>query len=158
MTSRRYVIGLLALALTVPSCGAAFAISGDYNNNGVVDAADYVVCRENLGTLNWMPNDTTPYWVMDDDYGVWQQGFGKPTGTRDAQRVPRHQRARTDNLGLVAHRVSRHVPAPPWAPKSFVILFDFARIRVQQPLLDFRAGCRCQAAIVPPNMLDLLFF
>jgi hypothetical protein len=56
-------------------------IPGDYNDDGVVDTADYVVWRENLNTTNTIPNDTTPGWVMDEDYVVWKAEFGRAAGT-----------------------------------------------------------------------------
>ncbi len=49
--------------------------TGDYNNNGVVDAADYVLWR-NGGTL---ANDPTPG-NQPADYGVWRANFGSVTG------------------------------------------------------------------------------
>lgn len=56
------------------------AFFGDYNNDGVVDAADQVVWRKTLGT------SVAPYSGADgdgdgmidqDDYGVWQRNFGE---------------------------------------------------------------------------------
>jgi hypothetical protein len=52
-------------------------LSGDYNENGVVDAADYVVWRENLNQSVSLPNDTTPGTVTQADYSVWRVNFGK---------------------------------------------------------------------------------
>ncbi len=52
---------------------------GDYNGNGAIDAADYVVWRDNLGTTNTIPNDMTPGMVTQVDYDVWRANFGKPT-------------------------------------------------------------------------------
>ena len=49
---------------------------GDYNGNGLVDAADYVLWR-NGGTLQ---NDATPG-VQPGDYDVWKANFGKPPGS-----------------------------------------------------------------------------
>jgi hypothetical protein len=49
---------------------------GDYNNNGIVDAADYVVYMKHLNTLETIPNDETPGWVMVDDFEVWRRRFG----------------------------------------------------------------------------------
>lgn len=49
---------------------------GDYNGNGVVDAADYVRWRDTLGTQTALPNDSTPGMVTQDDYAVWRQNFG----------------------------------------------------------------------------------
>ena len=55
---------------------AARRQTGDYNNNGVVDAADYVLWR-NGGTLQ---NDPTPG-VQPGDYAVWRANFGKTGGS-----------------------------------------------------------------------------
>ena len=56
------------------------ALPGDYNGNGEVDAADYVVWRKTLGTS--MPNysgaDGNGNGVVDqDDQAVWRAHFGE---------------------------------------------------------------------------------
>ncbi len=51
-------------------------VTGDYNNNGVVDAADYVLWR-NGGPLQ---NDPTPG-VQPADYDAWKANFGKIPGS-----------------------------------------------------------------------------
>ena len=56
-------------------------LTGDFNNNGTVDAADYVLWR-NDGPLM---NDPTPDSVGPEDYGVWRENFGRSTaGTTGA--------------------------------------------------------------------------
>lgn len=50
-------------------------LTGDYNNNGTVDAADYVLWR-NGGPLQ---NDPTPG-VQPEDYGAWRANFGRTAG------------------------------------------------------------------------------
>jgi hypothetical protein len=55
-------------------------LDGDYNGNGAVDAADYVVWRDNLDTNFDMPNDTTPGNVGSEDYDEWKSNFGPPSG------------------------------------------------------------------------------
>ena len=50
-------------------------VLGDYNNNGTVDAADYVVWRNN-GPLQ---NDPTPG-VQAADYDFWRMRFGATSG------------------------------------------------------------------------------
>jgi hypothetical protein len=50
-------------------------LSGDYNNNGKVDAADYVVWR-NAAATDILPNDMTPGTVDASDLGVWRVNFG----------------------------------------------------------------------------------
>jgi hypothetical protein len=66
------------LAFKYGALAAAPNPTGDYNNNGAVDAADYVLWR-NGGPLQ---NDPTPG-VQPGDYGVWRANFGQtggPTG------------------------------------------------------------------------------
>jgi hypothetical protein len=45
-------------------------LAGDYNNNGIVDAADYVVWRKGLGTI-----------YTQSDYNVWRANFGQTAGS-----------------------------------------------------------------------------
>ena len=56
-------------------------ISGDYNNNGAVDAADFVVWRENQGSTNTLPNDPTGGTIGTTQYNTWRSNFGKPPGS-----------------------------------------------------------------------------
>jgi hypothetical protein len=58
------------------SLGAAPGTNGDYNNNGIVDAADYTLWRKNLAHNVTLPNDTTPGMVTAVDYTVWRTNFG----------------------------------------------------------------------------------
>lgn len=67
---------------------ASAAINGDYNNNGIVDAADYTVWRDNLGRSVTLPNDTTPGTVTQADYTVWKSNFGAVAGAGSAATVP----------------------------------------------------------------------
>jgi hypothetical protein len=61
----------------VPTVGTTpIAVQGDYNNNGTVDAADYVLWR-NGGPL---ANDPTPG-VSPADYDFWKSRFGAVTGS-----------------------------------------------------------------------------
>jgi hypothetical protein len=50
-------------------------LPGDYNENGVVDAADYTVWRDRLGSPVSLPNDDTDG-VGLDDYDRWKANFG----------------------------------------------------------------------------------
>lgn len=56
--------------------------AGDYNNNGIVDAADYTLWRDNLNTSATLPNDTTPG-VTQNDYNVWKANFGSSGSSLD---------------------------------------------------------------------------
>ena len=51
-------------------------IPGDYNDDGTVDAADYVVWRTNEGTQNTLPNDPIGGAIGDDQYNQWASNFG----------------------------------------------------------------------------------
>ena len=53
------------------------AVQGDYNANGVVDAADYTVWRDNLGSTVDLAADGNGNGVVDQaDYAVWVENFG----------------------------------------------------------------------------------
>jgi hypothetical protein len=55
-------------------------VPGDYNDNGTVDAADYVVWRHSLGQSVTLPNDSTPGTVDQADYDDWRAHFGNSAG------------------------------------------------------------------------------
>ena len=54
----------------------AAGLPGDYNQNGTVDAADYTLWRNNLGSGTSLPNDDTAG-VDQDDYARWKTHFGE---------------------------------------------------------------------------------
>jgi T5SS/PEP-CTERM-associated repeat protein len=75
------------VVLNVVSAGLA----GDYNGNGTVDAADYTVWRNNLGSLAALPNDDTAG-VGPDDYVRWKQHYGETaTGSGGIAQLATHQ-------------------------------------------------------------------
>jgi hypothetical protein len=51
-------------------------VVGDYNSNGSVDAADYVVWRDSMGTMNTLPNDPVGGTIGQGQYGNWRAHFG----------------------------------------------------------------------------------
>jgi hypothetical protein len=60
-------------------------VAGDYDNNGTVDAADYVVWR-NGGPLE---NESASPEVVDQaDYDYWRSRFGATTGSGSGAAVP----------------------------------------------------------------------
>jgi hypothetical protein len=65
---------LLTVTLVLP---------GDFNNDGVVDTADYTVWRNNVGANVALPNDTSPGMVTEHDYAAWRANFGstRPGGS-----------------------------------------------------------------------------
>jgi hypothetical protein len=57
----------------------AFALTGDYNGNGVVDAADYVVWRKSFGQtgVGLAADGDGDMQIDDDDFDVWRANFGQ---------------------------------------------------------------------------------
>lgn len=55
----------------------SIGVPGDYNEDGVVDAADYTVWRDHLNQSVTLPNDETPGLVTESDYAVWRAHFGE---------------------------------------------------------------------------------
>ena len=72
-------------------------VPGDYNANGTVDAADYVVWRKNLGTSNDLPNDRIGGVVGPTHFEQWRAHFGQTAGT---------------GASLAATRASDAIPEP----------------------------------------------
>ena len=82
------------------------AIAGDYNGNGEVDAADYVLWKKTMGSTSDLRADGNKNGVVDeDDYALWQANFGKISVSSDA----------AGGAPLSAQRpaMSRHLPSWP---------------------------------------------
>jgi len=54
-------------------------LPGDYNGDDTVNAADYSVWRNTLGTSTILLNDVTPGSVTANDYSVWKVNYGATT-------------------------------------------------------------------------------
>jgi hypothetical protein len=51
---------------------------GDYNQNGIIDAADYTVWRDAMTTSGaTLPNDPTPGSITESDFTYWRAHFGE---------------------------------------------------------------------------------
>jgi hypothetical protein len=60
-------------------------LAGDYNDDDVVDAADYVVWLKLAGTGGPLPNETRSLGVIDDeDYDAWYSNFGATSSGNSA--------------------------------------------------------------------------
>jgi hypothetical protein len=58
-------------------------IAGDFNHNGTVDMADYVVWRKSQGQAGWgLAADSDLNGHIDAaDYAAWRSHFGQPPGS-----------------------------------------------------------------------------
>lgn len=75
--------GLMWNASQLTTTGlVSVALAGDYNNNGVVDAADYVAYRHSLGsTGTGLAADGNANGVIDaGDFDMWRSHFGQAVG------------------------------------------------------------------------------
>jgi hypothetical protein len=55
---------------------------GDYNHNGIVDAADYTVWRDTLGSTANLAADGNQNGSIDSgDYDVWKANYGNNSGS-----------------------------------------------------------------------------
>ena len=69
--------GLLQITTYVPSF-----LAGDYNSNGIVDAADYVVWRRNVGAATIANRDTLNTGPIGAaDFDTWSAHLGQMVGT-----------------------------------------------------------------------------
>ncbi len=95
-------------------------VLGDYNLNGVVDTADYVVWRNtiNASGANLAADGNGDGQVDEDDYKVWQQNFGLTAGS---------------GAGAIADSATTAVPEPTTA-----ILILMVAALVQRRQIDCR--------------------
>jgi hypothetical protein len=55
----------------------AESLAGDYNDDGIVDAADYTTWHDNLGANIALPNETASLGIVDAaDFDAWVANFG----------------------------------------------------------------------------------
>ena len=71
-TSQLYVTGTLSVG----------GVLGDYNSNGIVDAADYTLWRDSLGSTTNLAADGNGNGVIDSgDFDVWKANYGNHSGS-----------------------------------------------------------------------------
>jgi hypothetical protein len=68
--------------------GNASEVLGDYNNDGVTDAADYTVWRDRLGETTSLVNDQTIGSVDQIDYAWWRRGYSRAASSSAAFAIP----------------------------------------------------------------------
>jgi len=99
--------GLMWNASQLYTLGALnVALAGDYNFDGIVDAADYVVWRKGIGVASTPPN-----------YNLWRTNFGEPNGGSGATAaLPNSAVPEPASLALLLVATACILFAPrPWA-------------------------------------------
>ena len=82
---------------------SVIALAGDFNVDGVVDSADYVLWRANIGQpAGTLPNDTTGAVVGDDQYNLWRANFGNQLASGSGSKVSSAAVPEPSSLGLLA--------------------------------------------------------
>jgi hypothetical protein len=97
---------------------------GDFNDDGTVDAADYVVWRNGLGTL-----------FTQSDYDIWRVNFGKSLNPGSGSARYGHR----DSAPLAsAEPLSAAVPEP--TSKTFLVMvaamLSLSKARRRQHMCD----------------------
>ena len=72
-----------SIVLTQPTGGLG-GLTGDYNNDGTVDAADYTVYKDAEGTSVTLANDAIGGTVGASHYTQWANAFGQTSGSASA--------------------------------------------------------------------------
>jgi hypothetical protein len=97
------VTEVITYTLALPPGG----LDGDYNDDDVVDAADYVVWRKYQGTTSTLPNDPHGGTIGVDQFNTWRANFGETPGGGSGSAVPEPATAWFLLSGLIAIAVRR---------------------------------------------------
>lgn len=135
------------------------ALPGDYNNNGAVDAADFIVWRRNFGQNVTLANDLTPGEVEQDDYDLWRMNFGNtdagpapdPALNEAVAENPIHYQLVGDFTGNVRIGRVEVVPGPIVAGPAAAGI----RLFFDKPLADDRYTLTVSDAITDPSGVQL---
>ena len=60
---------------------APLGVGGDFDDDGIVDAEDYVIWRKYEGTTNVLPNDPSGGVIGAQQYNTWRAQFGQSAGS-----------------------------------------------------------------------------
>jgi PEP-CTERM motif len=124
----------------------ATPVAGDYNNNGVVDAADYVVYREHLGQTFALPNEdpsSSPGMVTSADYDYWKAHFGATASS--GEQTSRFGTVVFASLGPGAGAASA-VPEP--SSVWLLLIGISAMLFVKKPILNKLRPQSFQSAVI----------
>ena len=86
--------------LVLEFIGGTAGTTGDYNDDGTVDAADYTTWRDNLGTNNALANDPIGGTIGQSQYTQWKDNFGS-TASSLATAIPEPSAGALLGLGVL---------------------------------------------------------
>ena len=91
----------------------ALSLPGDYNQDAIVDGADYVSWRKAQNTNAALPNDLSPQNVGEDDRDVWRTQFGEVLDSPPSPGLPGdyNQDAIVDGADYVSWRKAQNTSA-----------------------------------------------
>jgi hypothetical protein len=84
LSGRVYWAGGRIEDTTIENARLVPSLAGDYNQDGSVDAADYVIWRKHDGTTTALPNDPLGGKIGPDHYNQWRTHFGQSTANAAA--------------------------------------------------------------------------
>src|SRR5262249_52036327 len=110
------------------NAGASISVRGDYNRNGIVDAADYTLWRDQSGATGlvaYSGADGNGDGKVDSaDYQVWRNNFGQtPVLVIDSVTTPVHGAATILVGGGPQGRDVIHYQSAPWFVGSEVVTY-----------------------------------
>jgi hypothetical protein len=94
------------------------SLHGDYNGDGTINAADYVVWRDALSADTPLLNDPTPGSVDQSDYEYWRAHFGEALDSSSAALVPESSTLALVNLAAALCLIQRRFSCVPYAVDS----------------------------------------
>ncbi len=112
--------------------GFALGLPGDFNSDGVVNLADYIVWRDNLGApAGTLPNDPAGGTIGTDQYTAWRNNFGQAVTAAAAETaaVPEPMSFVLISVGLACLGGCRTAPNSK-SRRSLRVGTNLARVRV----------------------------
>jgi hypothetical protein len=115
------------------------SVPGDYNDDGVVNAADYTVWRNHFGQNYVLPNEVpgvTPGVVTGEDYNEWKARFG-------------------DSLSGAGASGARTVPEPSGFYFSLIAAIAYVGFLSRAVRREPRPPSYCDCTVSPPARVDI---
>jgi hypothetical protein len=130
---------------TVSYVTGAAGVLGDYNNNGVVDAADYVLWRNGGPLLNEV---ATVGSATAEDYTEWRARFGNTSGSgsgASSEGVPEPSSAVLTLFAVASLMLYR---------SKFTLRFQFARFRALSALIALSSWLAFNSTATAVGLID----